>query len=85
MGIGAHTLQRKLETEGKQYHRIVNDARDSHAREFLSLRSATISAIAFSLGYETPTILVVLSRMPRVFLLPNTAENRKLSFEQPLL
>lgn len=53
LGVGVRTLQRKLETEGAQFRKIVNNVRVLRAKELLSLRSETISTIASTLGYET--------------------------------
>lgn len=53
LGVGVRTLQRKLETEGIQFRKIVNNVRVLRAKELLSLRSETISTIASTLGYET--------------------------------
>lgn len=52
LDIGVRTLQRKLEDEGLQFRKIVNDVRIGRAKELLSLSNVPIAAIAMTLGYD---------------------------------
>jgi AraC-like DNA-binding protein len=54
LGLHSRTLQRRLQTEGISYRRVVDTARRSRAESALATTGTPIAEIAASLGYEEP-------------------------------
>lgn len=52
LGMGARTLQRRLDEEGKRFVAIVDEVRAQTARSLLADRTIALSEIAFLLGFS---------------------------------
>lgn len=54
LGIGRQTLYRKLQDEGTSFSQILEDVRESMAKDYLKSKGATVSETAYVLGYSDP-------------------------------
>jgi len=57
LGIGAGTLQRRLEREGTSFQAVLAKTREALARHYLSQTQLTPSEIAYLLGFDDPNSL----------------------------
>jgi len=55
LGYSERGLRRQLEQYGTSYRKVVDQVRERHARELLAGSADTIQAIAFELGFDTPS------------------------------
>jgi AraC-like DNA-binding protein len=54
LGISGRTLQRRISEEGTSFQRLLLEARQELARQYLLLASIEINEVAYLLGYEDP-------------------------------
>lgn len=54
LGMGSRTLQRELERSGTSFRALANASRTERAKELLRERDATVTSVAFELGYSSP-------------------------------
>lgn len=57
LGVGARTLQRRLEGEGTSFQAILAKTREGLARHYLSRTDLTLAEIAYLLGFDDPNSL----------------------------
>lgn len=55
LNMTVRTLQRKLEQEGWRYAELLNDVRQRLARELLGRAEASVTEVAFLLGFSEPS------------------------------
>ncbi len=55
LGYSERGLRRQLDRSGTSYRDLINQVRERRARELLANSSQPIQAIAYDLGYETPS------------------------------
>jgi AraC-like DNA-binding protein len=55
LGLSARTLTRKLADEGTTYEQVVDELRQSLARQYIREQAVSLSQIAWLLGYERST------------------------------
>jgi AraC-like DNA-binding protein len=55
LGYSERSLRRQLERSGTSFRKLVDEARAQRARDMLATTALPIQAIAFALGFETPS------------------------------
>mgnify|MGYP006266324735 CR=1 FL=1 len=55
VGYSVRSLRRHLERSGTSYRKLVDQARESRAKELLARSTRSIQVIAYDLGFDTPS------------------------------